>query len=965
MLSPGTKLGPYEVVGALGAGGMGEVYRARDIKLNREVALKVLPEAFAKDAERMARFQREAQVLASLNHPNIAAIYGLEESGDVRALVMELVEGPTLAERIGSVGVGLVPDQGRPQGVPLQIDESLQIAKQLAEGLEYAHERGVIHRDLKPANIKVTPDGTVKVLDFGLAKALDAPHTPSPSPSGRGWPKGLGEGQDSPTLSFAATQAGVILGTAAYMSPEQARGKPVDKRADIWAFGVVLHEMLTGKQVFSGETVSDTLAAVITKEPDWEALPASAALRIRQLLHRCLTKDAKQRLRDIGEARIAIEETLSGASDVATGLVPSVGQPQEPALSAVKGSPLQRALPWALAVVFLLGAIISSVSYWRLARAPARAIVSEIEPPEQTQFGLYLGPPVISPDGQTLAFAAVDLTGKRKTMLWVRSLDSPVARPLPGTEGASDPFWSADSRSVGFFADDKLKTIEASGGPAVVVADAPYAGGGSWNRDGTIVFVPHTAKGIYRVSASGGAPAPVIPPDTSKSWLYVGPRFLPDGKHFLYVTQYGDPALAGIYFASLDGKERRLVLREGNSALYASGYLLYPRGNTLMAQAFDPERGQLKGDPHRVAQNVAVVVGNDQFGGASENGILVYQTGGGGSEKRLTWFDRAGKNLGVVGEVGDYYDVRLSPDGAKLASNAGYPPGSSNSEIWVDELARGVRMRLTIDPDTDHGIPVWSPDGNTILFGALQGKARTGIYRKLSNGAGSEELLLPSEEPDTPIFPTSWSRDGRFILYSRGILTLSQADIWVLPLSVERKPRLFVRAPGAAYDGQFSPNARWVAYTSRESGRDEVYVVPFDAAGVLNTGSGSAGASGAGPPPGGPAAAVKPLRESSGPQGGKWQVSSGGGRCPRWRGDGKEIFYLSPDSQMMAAEVEERGNGIEVQAEQVLFRVGAAGLTFSPYDVTPDGKKFIINTLSEQNTPLTLVVNWTANLKQR
>ena len=536
MLSPGTKLGPYEVVGALGAGGMGEVYRARDIKLNREVALKVLPEAFAKDAEGMARFQREAQVLASLNHPNIAAIYGLEESGDVRALVMELVEGPTLAERIGSVGVGLVPDQGRPQGVPLQIDESLQIAKQLAEGLEYAHERGVIHRDLKPANIKVTPDGTVKVLDFGLAKALDAPHTPSPSPSGRGWPKGLGEGQDSPTLSFAATQAGVILGTAAYMSPEQARGKPVDKRADIWAFGVVLHEMLTGKQVFSGETVSDTLAAVITKEPDWEALPASAALRIRQLLHRCLTKDAKQRLRDIGEARIAIEETLSGASDVATGLVPSVGQPQEPALSAVKGSPLQRALPWALAAVFLLGAIVSSVSYWRLAPAPAPPIVSEIESPEQTRFGLYLGAPVISPDGHTLALAAVDLTGKRKTMLWVRSLDSPIARPLPGTEGASDAFWSPDNRSLGFFADDKLKTIEASGGPAVVVADAPREGGGSWNRDGTILFVPDYAKGIYQVSASGRTPAPVILPDTSKSWFYAGPRFLPDGEHFLYVT---------------------------------------------------------------------------------------------------------------------------------------------------------------------------------------------------------------------------------------------------------------------------------------------------------------------------------------------------------------------------------------------------------------------------------------------
>ena len=762
----------------------------------------------------------------------------------------------------------------------------------------------------------------MKVLDFGLAKAL-APEASDTDLA------------NSPTLSIAATQAGVILGTAAYMSPEQARGKPVDKRADIWAFGVVLHEMLTGKRLFVGETVSDTLAAVITKELDWEALPASTPARIRQLLRRCLTKDSKQRLRDIGEARIVIEETLSGTPEAAATVGSWAGQAPPLQLAS------RRALPWALAVVFLLGAIVSSILYWRLARAPARVIVSEIEPPEQTRFGLYLGAPVISPDGRTLAFAAVDLTGKRKTMLWVRSLESPVARPLPGTEGAADAFWSADSRSLGFFADDKLKTIEASDGPAVVVADAPNEGGGCWNRDGTILFVPDAAKGIYQVPASGGTPAPVIPADTSKSWLYVGPRFLPDGKHFLYVTEYGDPALAGTYFASLDGKERRLVLREGNSALYASGYLLYPRDNTLMAQAFDPERGQLKGDPRRVAQNVAVVVGNGLFGGASENGILFFQNGGGGSEKRLMWFDRAGKSLGVTGEVGGYYDVRLSPRGEKLASNAGYPAGSSNSEIWVDELARGVRMRLTIDPDTDHGIPVWSPDGTTILFGALQGKARTGIYRKPSNGAGGEELLLPSEKFDTPIFPTSWSRDGRFILYSRGVLTLSQADIWILPLAGDRKPRLLVQTPVAAYDGQFSPNARWVAYTSKESGREEVYVVPFDATRVLHAGSGSAGASGSG----------------------KWQISSGGGRCPRWRGDGKEIFYLAPDNQMMAAEVEERGNGVEVGTAQALFRVASAP-TFSPYDVTSDGKKFVINSLAEQNTPLTLVVNWTANLKK-
>jgi dipeptidyl aminopeptidase/acylaminoacyl peptidase len=378
------------------------------------------------------------------------------------------------------------------------------------------------------------------------------------------------------------------------------------------------------------------------------------------------------------------------------------------------------------------------------------------------------------------------------------------------------------------------------------------------------------------------------------------------------------------------------VLRERNSALYASGYLLYLRGDTLMAQAFDPERGQLKGDSRAVAEHVATVPGR-RLVNASENGILIYHTGA-ANEKRFTWFNRAGQNLGVTGEAEDYFDLRLSPDGAKLASNAGSP----NSEIWVDELARGVRTRLTIDPDTDHGIPVWSPDGDTILFGAVLGKARRGIYRKPSNGAGSEELLLPSEDSDTQIWPTSWSGDGRFVLYSHGAL-LGQADIWVLPLAGVRKPRLLVQAPVAAYDGQFSPNGRWVAYTSRESGREEVYVVPFDPTRVLNTGSGAVGASGGG---------------------GKWLISASGGRSPRWRGDGKEIFYLSPDNQMMAAGVEERGNGIEVRSAQALFRAPVS-ISFSPYDVTLDGKKFVINTLSEQNTPLALVVNWMANLKKQ
>ena len=926
MLSAGTRLGPYEIVSPLGAGGMGEVYLARDTKLNRDVALKVLPELFARDALRMARFRREAQVLASLNHPNIATIYGLEESNGNCALVMELVEGPTLAERISgaTVGAGLAPPRA-PQVVPLQLDESLHIAKQIAEGLEYAHEHSIIHRDLKPANVKVRPDGTVKILDFGLAKALEV--TPA-----------AGSINNSPTVSAAATREGMILGTAAYMSAEHARGKPVDKRSDIWAFGCVLYEMLSGKRAFSGETVSDTLAAVIKDEPDWTKLPEATSPRVRELARRCLIKEPRQRLRDIGDARIVIEETLSGSP--AVGAIPELPVAQ-PALPAPRPA-WRQALPWVLAVAFLVGTIVSSIVSWRLARAPARTVISEIGPPEKARFNFFsfFGPGLaISPDGRTLALPVIGESGK--PMLWARRLDSPSARPLPGTEGAKDPFWSQDSRSLGFFADNKLKTVEASGGPVVVVADAPRAGGGTWNRDGTILFTPDYIKGIYRVPASGGSPTVVIALDASKFSSCGAPRFLPDGKHFLYAAGSPYSALAGAYFASLDGKEVHRLLRAEYGAVYASGFLLYPRDTTLMAQAFDSERGELKGASQPIAERAAIVNGNGRFD-ASENGILVYQTAGGGGDKALTWFDRAGKDLGVMGEARDYYDVRLSPDVSKLATSADYPAGSGNGTIWVDELSRAVSMRLTIRPDINYGIPVWSPDGTTILFSALEGNTRRGIYRKPCNGAGSEELLLPSENSPTQIWPTSWSRDGKFILYTRGSTVLGQGEIWVLPLTADRKPRLFVQAPAAAYDGQFSSSARWVAYTSGESGRDEVYVVPFDAARVSNTSPGSAVASG----------------------GGKWQISASGGRFPRWRKDDKEIFFLSPDNQMMAAQVEDRGNGLEVRPVQALFRA-AVSPSFCPYDVTPDGKRFVINTLREQNTPLTLMVNWMANLKKQ
>jgi len=903
----GRTFGTCQILSAIGSGGMGEVYKARDTRLNRNVALKILSRQLTGRTDLRQRFEREAQTLASLNHPNIASIYGLDESGGIQALVMELVEGPTLAHRM---------TKG-----PISIDEALPIARQMAEGLEYAHEKGIIHRDLKPANVKITPEGAVKLLDFGLAKALEGPPTSNSSPS-----EGPGEGENSPALG-AATESGIILGTAAYMAPEQARGMVVDKRADIWSFGVVLYEMLTGKRLFHGETTSDTMASVLKTEPDWNVLPAAVPPAIRKLLRRCLVKERRDRLQAIGDARIEIKECLSapiGAEAAGLKLV-TTGRRREQ-------------LAWALAAAFLIAAIVSAVSYLRQGRPHEPAIIAEILPPENTQFnfgGVAGGTSVaLSPDGRSLAFPAVDVSGK--AMLWVRPLESLAAQPLAGTEGAIDPFWSPDSRAVGFFADGKLKTIEASGGPAVVVADAPIDGGGSWNNEGALLFVPNWGKGLYQVAGSGGALVRVIELDPSKYSHFAWPRFLPDGKHFLYGAGSADLKLRGTYFASLDGKENRLLLNRASRATYASGFLLYLRDSTLMAQTFDLEQGKLKGDPHPVAQQVVESFGGGVFD-ASENGALTYQQAVGRVEGRhLRWFERGGRELDLIGETGAYCDVRLSPDGRKLAFSEGDP----NSEIWVNDLARGVGMRLTIDPETDHGVPVWSPDGSRILFCMLGGgKARKGIYQKPSNGAGGEELLLASETSDTPIYPTSWSSDGKFILYARGDPgSLSQGDIWVLPLAGDRKPRLFVKTQVATYDGQFSPDARWVAYTSKESGREEVYVIPFDASRVLNPVPGSVS------------------RPDS-----RWQISPGGGRCPRWRRDGKEIFYLTPDNQIMAAEVEAKGNSLEARKAQPMFRAAAARF-FSPYDVTPDGKRFVINTLSNTNAPLTLVVNWTARL---
>jgi serine/threonine protein kinase len=905
-LAPGYRLGPYEILAPIGAGGMGEVYKARDSRLERTVAIKVLPSHLSSNPDLRARFEREAKAISALQHANICVLHDVGQESGIDFLVMEYLEGETLAARLTRR--------------PLSFDEVLGIAIQIADALDAAHRNGVVHRDLKPGNIMLTKSGA-KLMDFGLAK-----------------PYALGASGSLPAFSAVATMtspaspittAGTVVGTVQYMSPEQIQGQPTDVRSDLFAFGATLYEMLTGKRAFDGKSQLSVASAILEKEPEpLNKLQPLTPPSLERAVTRCLAKDP--------------EERWQSARDVASELRwIAGGEPgrRTAGSQAVANQRKRELLYAALALVFFLAAILSLVLYRRSVQVPARPIVSSIAAPENVRFS-FIGPasgaPALSPDGHALSFCGLDESGTTK--LWVHPLDSTTAHPLNGTEGASDPFWSPDSRTLGFFAENMLKTIDSRGGPAVVVAPAPDETGGSWNRDGTILFA--TGNGFFRVAASGGSPALAAGIDTAKTPIWGTPKFLPDGQHFLYWAGSGDPALAGTYLASLDGKERRLLVKDDATAVYASGFLLDVRGGALMAQSFDSSRGQLKGDVLSVVQSVATGFTGALFD-VSQNGILIFNSGN-LNTKRLVWFDRTGKNLGATGEVGDYYDLRLSPDGRKLAVNAGYPAGAANSEIWVDELTRSLHMRLTIDPETDHGIPVWSPDGRTVAFSALTGKARAGIYQKSANGAGGEELILPAENSTVQIWPTSWSHDGKFILYTHGTLSLATADIWVLPLARDRKPHLFMKSPAVVYDGQFSPDGRWVAYTSRESGRDEVYVVPFDAANLQS-----------------------PVSEASNVRGGsKWVISNNGGRYPRWRGDNKEIFYVSPANQIMAAQVAENGDGLEVSTAQVLFRSLIAGAQ-APYDVTSDGTKFVINSPSELSTPLTLMVNWAAILRKQ
>ncbi len=892
-LAPGTRLGPYEIESPIGAGGMGEVYRARDTRLDRTVAIKVLPSHLCQRPHLKERFEREARTISRLQHPNICTLYDVGHESGIDFLVLEHIEGETLSERLA-------------RG-PLPLEEVLKRGIEICEGLEKAHRSGVVHRDLKPGNIMLAKTGA-KLLDFGLAKPLEIAPASALTAS-QTLPSRLG-GDPRKVL----TEEGAIVGTFLYMSPEQLEGKEADARSDIFALGAVLFEMATGKRTFEGKTPASVIAAILEREPPpISSLQPMSPPALDFLDKACLAKDPNERWQTAHDVKLqlkSIAEAVPGG---------------EAARRNARTLSTRERGAWIAGVLALLA--ILGATYLRRSATAVHPAWSYIIAPERTTFSYFAGPVTLSPDGRRLAFVAT--TSQGKETIWVRSLDSPAAQELPGTEGASYPFWSGDSRFLGFFANGKLKTMEASGGPVLTVCDAPGTRGGTWNRDGTILFAG-TWSPIYRVSASGGVPTPVTNPNRpalSHRWPY----FLPDGRHFLYLEANfagGSVESASVYVASLDSKENKLLLHARSNVAYLNGHLLSMRQGTLMAQPFDAERLETKGDAVPVAEHVQFdeLVWRGVFS-VSENGVLAYQDGATLANSQLLMFDRKGTLLKRFGEPADFTSQRVSPDGQKLVA-ARLDPNGGNYGLWT--WSGNNWTRLTFGPSRDT-FPVWSPDGSRIIL-ASNKKGPYDLYVKPSSGAGNEEILL---ETSSSKFPTSWSSDGRYVAYNVTNPDKRRVEVWVLPLFGDRKPFPFLQADSNVGQGHFSPDGRWMAYVSDESGRVNVYVTPF---------------------PGGK---------------GKWQVSTDGGSFARWRRDGKELFYLSGDGQIMAAEVNGTGSEFQVGTVhplfQVLLKTGPSryDLTVTSeqigYDVSTDGLWFAVNSpVDASASPITLVTNWTA-----
>jgi Tol biopolymer transport system component len=872
-IAAGAKLGSYEITAAIGAGGMGEVYRAHDSRLNRDVAIKVLPEAFAHDPERLSRFQREAKMLASLNHPNIATIHGLEQSNGTSYLVMELVSGETLAERVKRDGA-----------VPME--EALAIAKQIAEALEAAHEKGIIHRDLKPANVKVTPEGKVKVLDFGLAKAF-AGDVADSNPS------------QSPTLSAVATMQGVLLGTAAYMSPEQARGKSVDKRTDIWAFGCVLYELLTGKQVFAGDDITDILPAVVRAEPDWQALPAATPAQVRALLRRCLQKDKAQRLQAAGDARIEIHEALTA---------PAAAEPG----GAQRKS--RERIAWATAGALALIAVALAIGFALRAPKPPQPMRLSAEIGADASLYTAFGPAaILSPDGTRLALVASGTDQKRR--IYVRLLDQLQATVLSGTENAIDPFFSPDGQWIGFFADGKLKKISVQGGAAVTLCDVPADRGGSWGDDGAIVFTQGVQVALSKVSSAGGTPQPLITLDKqggeiTQRW----PQTLPGSKAVLFTSathgfNYDD---ADIVVYSMASGQRKTLQRGGFHARYVpSGHVVYMHEGTLFAVPFDLKRLEITGQPAPILEGVV----SNPNGGAqfsfSETGNLVYVPGRVGNQNvSIYWMDHEGKFTPLRETPGSYFNPAFSPDGKRLALEIF---DGKRRDIWVYEWERDALTRLTFAGEGNSN-PVWTPDGQRIIYSSQEKGRAFNLWWIRSDGAGDAQRLAES---------TAFQAAGSWRPYDKTLAFFQQNpgtgfDVMTLPIEGNEKsgwktgePKPFVNSAFNEVEPAFSPDGRWLAYMSNESGSYEVYVRPF-------------------PGPGG-----------------KWQISTGGGVLPKWSRNGKELFYRTMgtmDSKIMVIAYTTSGDSFHADKPQ-LWSPGQfteLGLFTYNFDLHLDGKRFAV-----------------------
>jgi Tol biopolymer transport system component len=890
-LSAGTRLGPYEILSPLGAGGMGEVYKARDTRLGRGVAVKVLPSHLSDNTEFRQRFEREARAVSQLSHPHICALYDVGTHDSTEFLVMELLEGQTLAQRLEK---GALP-----------AEQVLRAGIEIADALDRAHRHGIVHRDLKPGNVMLTKSG-VKLLDFGLAKV------------GRGGTEGPGEGGLSSLPTEGAqekplTEKGTVLGTFQYMSPEQLEGAAADARSDIFALGAVLYEMATGKKAFTGKSRVSLIGSILRDEPPpISSVQPMTPPALDRVVKTCLAKDPDERWQSAHDVMSELKWIAEGGSQAGAPIVVSSRRK------------IRERMTWLIAAAAALAALLLAAAYLR---RPSPSVVRfSLLPPEKTNYffaGDNAGPVAVSPDGRSVAFVAA---GEFRPILYVRPLDALAASPLAGTEDARFPFWSPDSRTIGFFAQGKLKRIDVSaGGVLGTICEAPNPRGGTWNRDGVILFAPDTRQAIFRVSASGGTMTPVTKLDAAIHTTHRWPVFLPDGRHFLYFAgDHNDVEgeKAGVYFASLDGRENRRVVHTLAAAVYSSGSLLYLRGSSILAQPFDPSTGRLSGEAALVAEGVAFDLStwHGVFSASADN-VLAYQAGEAGGT-RLVWYDRAGKILGTLGEKANYYGPpRISPDGRRIAVTIDNP-----GDVFIFDGATGIRTRLTFSPSSNL-LGGWSSDGAQIAFGSIRKVGRFGTYVKKTSGAAPEQGLLVSAEAGYLV--TDWSRDGRYLSVIKTTPGKGR-HLLLVPLAGDGKPReLLAEHDGDETDAAFSPDSRWIAYTVFTAGPPAVFVAPV-------------------PGPGG-----------------KWEVSTTGGYNPRWRGDGQELYFLAPDLTLMAAKVDRTGSEFRVGQLASLFQTRAASNPGYGYDVAADGKRILVDSLeSGGGAPLTLVLNWKEGLKK-